>query len=230
MPNISFGKWDEHIHQLPEQQDRIIRARSATTTPDSVDKESKTAVFKAGKYQVTLDSCTCVDFSRTRRPCKHIYRLAMELGLLEDNTCQTGEKYDDKSDLLQSYEGLDLETKKLLKPIFYQLLYSRSVVFLERGSLSDLLVHTGLFIETDSLSAVSQLPAIELKVLFEKMKFNNAPKLTSQAKTFIKWAENNQDEFSKANDVFSMLELNPRADSLKNTIYRRLCKLFPDTF
>ena len=103
MPNISFGKWDEHIHQLPEQQDRIIRARSATTTPDSVDKESQTAVFKAGKYQVTLDSCTCVDFSRTRRPCKHIYRLAMELGLLEDNTYQTGEKYDDKSDLLQSY-------------------------------------------------------------------------------------------------------------------------------
>jgi hypothetical protein len=50
------------------------------------------------------------------------------------------------------------------------------------------------------------------------------------AKTFIKWAENNPDDFSKANDVFSMLELNPRADSLKNTIYRRLCKLFPDTF
>ena len=218
MPNISFGKWDEHIHQLPEQQDRIIRARSATTTPDSVDKESQTAVFKAGKYQVTLDSCTCV------------YRLAMELGLLEDNTYQTGEKYDDKSDLLQSYEGLDLETKKLLKPIFYQLLYSRPIVFLDRGSLSELLVHTGLFIETDALSAVSQLPAFELKVLFEKMKFNNAPKLTSQAKTFIKWAENNPDDFSKANDVFSMLELNPRADSLKNTIYRRLCKLFPDTF
>lgn len=227
---MSFGKWDEHIHQLPEQQDRIIRARSAATTPDSVDKDAQTAVYKGGRYHVTLNSCTCVDFSRTRRPCKHIYRLAMELGLLEDNTHQTGEKYDDKSDLLQSYEGLDLETKKLLKPIFYQLLYSRPIVFLERGSLSELLVHTGLFIETDALSAVPQLPAFELKMLFEKMEFNNAPKLTSQAKTFIKWAENNPDEFSKANDVFSTLELNPRAESLKNTIYRRLCKLFPDIY
>lgn len=227
---MSFGKWDEHIHQLPEQQDRIIRARSAATTPDSVDKDAQTAVYKGGRYHVTLNSCTCVDFSRTRRPCKHIYRLAMELGLLEDNTYQTGEKYDDKSDLLQSYEGLDLETKKLLKPIFYQLLYSRPIVFLERGSLSELLVHTGLFIETDALSAVPQLPAFELKMLFEKMEFNNAPKLTSQAKTFIKWSENNPDEFSKANDVFSMLELNPRAESLKNTIYRRLCKLFPDIY
>lgn len=230
MSNITFGKWDDSIHQLPEQHDRMIRARSATTTPDNVDKESQTAVFKAGKYHVTLNSCTCVDFMRNKRPCKHIYRLAMELGLLEDNTYNTGEKYEDKSDLLQSFEGLDLETKKLLKPIFYQLLYSRPIVFLERGSFSELLISTGLFIKTDVLSAVSQLPAFELKVLFEKMDFNNAPKLTSHSKTFVKWAENNPDQFSKANDVFSTLELNPRADSLKNTIYRRLCKLFPDTF
>ena len=33
-------------------------------------------------YEVTLDSCTCKDFERTRHPCKHMYRLALELGLL----------------------------------------------------------------------------------------------------------------------------------------------------
>lgn len=33
-------------------------------------------------YTVTLNCCTCPDFERTQRPCKHMYRLALELGLL----------------------------------------------------------------------------------------------------------------------------------------------------
>ena len=33
-------------------------------------------------YDVTLDSCTCPDFKNTKQPCKHVYWLALELGLL----------------------------------------------------------------------------------------------------------------------------------------------------
>lgn len=31
-------------------------------------------------YSTTLSGCTCVDFERRGLPCKHIYRLASELG------------------------------------------------------------------------------------------------------------------------------------------------------
>ena len=33
---------------------------------------------------VTLDSCTCYDFQSRDLPCKHMYRLALELGCLEN--------------------------------------------------------------------------------------------------------------------------------------------------
>ena len=230
MSKITFGEWDESIHLLPEQQDRIVRARSASTTPDRVDKASQTASFKGGKYSVTLNSCSCVDFSRNKRPCKHIYRLAIELGFLENGIVEVGEKYDDKTDLLKSFEGLDLDAKEQLKPIFYQVIYRRPVVLLEGGDFSELLVKSGLFIKVDILSVVSQLPASELKEIFGKMQFLDSPKLTSQAKTFVKWVESNPEEFSRSNQYFAALEVNPRAESLKNTIYRRLCRLFPDDY
>lgn len=33
-------------------------------------------------YHVTLSSCTCPDFTSRKKPCKHMYRLALELGAL----------------------------------------------------------------------------------------------------------------------------------------------------
>ena len=34
-------------------------------------------------YHVTLDSCTCTDFRIHKRPCKHMYKLAFALGILD---------------------------------------------------------------------------------------------------------------------------------------------------
>lgn len=35
-------------------------------------------------YDVSLLKCDCVDFQRRQLPCKHMYRLAMELGLIKE--------------------------------------------------------------------------------------------------------------------------------------------------
>lgn len=43
---------------------------------------AKSASHPGVVYEVTLDSCTCPHFQHRREPCKHMYRLAMELGLL----------------------------------------------------------------------------------------------------------------------------------------------------
>lgn len=83
---MTFGNWTENLHNDQAQQKRIASARSANTTPSSVDKNFQTAVFPGSgaiPYTTTLDSCTCVDFARRKAPCKHIYRLAIELGLLD---------------------------------------------------------------------------------------------------------------------------------------------------
>lgn len=70
------------IDEQPDQKKRIEKAKESKCQPSSIDYDAKTAVFVgSGKtpYETTVDSCTCRDFFVRRLPCKHIYRLRMEL-------------------------------------------------------------------------------------------------------------------------------------------------------
>lgn len=70
------------IDAYPEQAKRQEKAKEAKMAPLSIDYETKTALFSgSGKkpYETTLESCTCKDYFVRRLPCKHIYRLRMEL-------------------------------------------------------------------------------------------------------------------------------------------------------
>ena len=80
----AFGPWTEHPADADEQK-RLASAQQSKTTPTSIDREHETGVFYgSGKdpYQTSLASCTCNDFVRRKKPCKHIFRLAMELGII----------------------------------------------------------------------------------------------------------------------------------------------------
>ena len=77
--------WDLEIHnELPKIKSRIAAAKikpsALTMNPDnSCDISGSGAV----PYHATLTSCTCQDFLINKKqsaPCKHIYRLASELG------------------------------------------------------------------------------------------------------------------------------------------------------
>lgn len=83
MTNAIWEIWDD-IHDDPEQQKRIESASKSACTPVLIDQTSCTGKFKgsSGNHSTALDSCSCIDFNRRRRPCKHMYRLAMELELL----------------------------------------------------------------------------------------------------------------------------------------------------
>lgn len=83
---ISFRPWLDSTHTTPDQLKRIASAQKSEVTPDSVDKEAQSCtILGSGKnpYIVTLDHCTCSDFQRRHLPCKHIYRLAAELGIID---------------------------------------------------------------------------------------------------------------------------------------------------
>lgn len=72
----------EDIDSHPEQIKRRKSANGAKMAPVSIDYLEQTAIFAgSGKkpYNTTVGSCTCKDFSIRRLPCKHIYRLRMEL-------------------------------------------------------------------------------------------------------------------------------------------------------
>lgn len=80
-------KASDDIHSQPDQVKRIASAKSPKTKPISVDHDAQTGIFAgSGKkpYETTLTSCTCRDYFVRRLPCKHIYRLMIELNLLEE--------------------------------------------------------------------------------------------------------------------------------------------------
>lgn len=75
-------KDSKDIDANPEQIKRIERAKENKCAPIKIDFESRTALFQgSGKspYETTESSCTCRDFFIRRLPCKHIYRLRMEI-------------------------------------------------------------------------------------------------------------------------------------------------------
>lgn len=84
----SIAQWAvwQQVHENPDQKRRVKFALSAECTPLSVDPASASAAFVGShgeRYHTELSFCPCSDFSIRGQsaPCKHMYRLAMELSL-----------------------------------------------------------------------------------------------------------------------------------------------------
>lgn len=84
----TFGKWSADVHAEQPQKTRIERALRARTGDAGIDYEQQVGRFFGSEpepYVTTLNACTCMDFQRRNLPCKHMYRLALELGAFGDD-------------------------------------------------------------------------------------------------------------------------------------------------
>lgn len=82
---MTFGNWEESLHREPKQVG--CRKRASTVVLQNIDTAIGTALAEGSgeqPYDVSLESCTCGNFIGTKKPCKHMYRLASELGLIEE--------------------------------------------------------------------------------------------------------------------------------------------------
>lgn len=79
------SSWDSSVHESDYAAKRIKSAKSAKLTPVKIDPIDCYGYFQGshGRYETFLDECPCGDFRRSKLPCKHIYRLAIELGLMD---------------------------------------------------------------------------------------------------------------------------------------------------
>lgn len=83
---VKFGTWPEDIHTDFEQVKRIESGKKLKKKIISLDRAEQRIVIQGSAsepYEATLDECQCADFAIRQAPCKHIYCLAMELGLLD---------------------------------------------------------------------------------------------------------------------------------------------------
>jgi len=74
----------KEVHKELDQRLRQARATAPKYAPLSLDINAQTATFKGSSgrvYETSLYTCTCRDYSIRQLPCKHMYRLAQELGI-----------------------------------------------------------------------------------------------------------------------------------------------------
>lgn len=93
---IAFGGWPESIHDDFEQVKRIESAKKLKASELVIDAGNRTMQAQGSAsdpYEVSLSECSCADFQIRQAPCKHMYRLAMELGMMDMDSLP---KYDKK--------------------------------------------------------------------------------------------------------------------------------------
>lgn len=83
----AFGPWPEQ-NAGPDEEKRLNSAQQSKTSPTIIDREHETGVFYgSGKlpYQTSLAACTCNDFVKRKKPCKHMPSL--HCGIASGSIC-----------------------------------------------------------------------------------------------------------------------------------------------
>lgn len=80
-----YLEYDPNDHKTAN---RIKNAKEAKYTPIDLDEVTQEAHFSGSQnrsYKTTLSDCQCRDFLVNHLPCKHMFRLAMELGYINES-------------------------------------------------------------------------------------------------------------------------------------------------
>lgn len=86
-PLMISNNIDNDVEQIKRYEKAVLN----TVELLSVDKDSLCAIFLGSTdeiYETTLTNCTCSDFSRRNLPCKHMYKLAIELDVIDPDSKQ----------------------------------------------------------------------------------------------------------------------------------------------
>lgn len=204
--------WDTwgNIHKDIEQTKRINRALDGDVKCDSIDLQSGIGAFigkKRERYTTTLKKCSCVDFQRNKKPCKHIYYLAHELSVF--NLAEDEDVFVQLTKTLKllPHESIMLLSKMVKEFSFHDVKYFA----VPKDEFSDLLLFKGYCIGSIATETILEaLPVATIKQILQATNLNQMPPMNSQKKTFIKWFNGNQEEIANAIDevyyIFEFIE------------------------
>lgn len=81
----TFSEIPPEFHEQVEQVKRRINAKKIKA--DEIVKTDSCYLVPSSSgsvYQTTLEFCTCFDFASREMPCKHMYRIALDNGLIDE--------------------------------------------------------------------------------------------------------------------------------------------------
>ena len=232
MENSIQSMWShwETIHTLPDQIKRQNSAADKKLTPIQINSQDCTGIFKGnnGQYNTSLSSCSCTDFLRRKQPCKHMYRLAHELGLFRLSTPVIESVVP-----LTKSEALSLITSSLtvdeqiqFKDFCYTCGNDNSGEDLLSTPFAEKLIRLNLAMEvTDPQILLKHLPMNTIRKFL--------PPGTKSPRTKIELISLVAPNVDKEKIIFpsdyKCVTLHSCIAHLGHTLHRRLCDLYPNT-
>ena len=134
-------------------------AKTAKLTPIRINHDDFFGYFRgsSGNYETWLDTCNCGDFKRFRLPCKHIYRLAIELGILNEKADanvnmipQPKDKRISLSDTIDIVESLSEDAQRMLLEIAYNTTEAKPTAIVHSDPIIEELLKSGILIADGS--------------------------------------------------------------------------------
>lgn len=133
---MNFSEWNQwnDLTDDPDQKKRLKSAQQAECTPIRIDTECHRGEFSGnhGTYETTLVHCTCIDFSRRKKPCKHMYRLAIEFAIIQADVKSDLSKVKVPSppslslaECIARLESLGISDQKAFKNFLYEYQYHK---------------------------------------------------------------------------------------------------------
>lgn len=150
------------LHDEPEQLKR--QKAAARLNVQSIDPKSQTG--QINNYTVTLTDCSCRDFIIRRNPCKHMYRLAHELGIFQiaekvknDPTIKThAETLAEKAATVELVKTLSDKEKAVLYEVMYEYIYHHATSCFDAADIPLALFGKNLLCRVDTdVAALAKL-------------------------------------------------------------------------
>lgn len=234
---LAFGPWTEQDHQGKKQESAISKARLSKTTPISVDSAAQTATFwGSGKepYQTSLSTCTCSEFVRFKAPCKHIYRLAMELGII-DLTYKTGMSSGERNEMQLSFEDALGLVESLSQDAQHEI-YNMLSMQIDSRHVPRLIMDPEIITEFRACPLLEEKPATALMLSMMKRKtlndlisisgVSNAPKINSASAVLAQWLLDNMPNLSDFLPPYAAFSLIPNFDKAQVAMIKYFNRIY----
>lgn len=105
------------LDEISPDEARVERAKFEDFYFSDIDEQAYSAltITKNGRYRTSLNNCTCPDYQKRKKPCKHIYRLS---ALFNKYSLYKNSQQEEIRDKINQIS--DLITAEKMKDIFYR--------------------------------------------------------------------------------------------------------------
>lgn len=243
----AFGPWTEQDHIGKAPEGALSRAQLAETTPipGSLDPVNQTARFYGSKvYDVSLSHCPCGGF-RGKHPCKHIYRLAMELGII-DLPFKTGVSKGERNEAQISTETAVAAIEQM--PVELQQMFKNMLPSIATTSSEERESAYSIFRDASVISQLRQCPLLteqpspspsllldimdrdELRALIDSSGIPCRLRKNASRASCAEWLLSNDPNLSSRLPAFAVFSFSPNFIKAQRSVYTYLVRKFDNDY